>query len=232
MSLAAAAGAWAWVLASVRAAPMALPGFVVAWTVMMAAMMLPSLLPSLLLFATVTRSREAFGYRPVPSVVFGAGYFATWALLGAAVGLAGQLAGPLPAAWHRAVVAGGLLVAGAYQLTRFKAWCLGHCRSPMRFFMEHWRDGPLGALRLGAHHGLYCVGCCWGLMVALIALGMMRPRWMGAIALVILAEKVLPRGQRLAPLIGLLLLAAGAGIALGVIPIPSPTMGAMHDQAS
>jgi predicted metal-binding membrane protein len=228
--LAAAALAWLWTL-SHRTMALGIPAFVAAWTVMMAAMMLPSLVPSVLLFQAASRSRAPFGYRPAPSPVFVAGYFAAWALLGATVAVAGDLAGPVPPSWQRGVVGSALIVAGAYQLTRLKAWCLGHCRSPMHFFMAHWKDGPFGALRLGAHHGLYCVGCCWGLMVAFIALGMMRPACMGLIALVILLEKTAPSGQRLAPLIGMGFILAGALVALNVLPTPDAMMGGMHGEA-
>ena len=199
--------------------------FVATWTVMMAAMMLPSMLPSLLLFATVTRSREQQGHRPVPSGVFFAGYLAAWAVLGLLVALGGRVV-PIPDQARRVAVAAGLLIGGAYQLTPLKARCLGHCRSPMSFFMHHWGDGPIGALNLGVRHGLYCVGCCWGLMAALISLGMMRPAWMGAVALAILAEKLLPGGQRLALVFGVLLAAAGAAVLAGVLPL-GPAMGGM-----
>ncbi len=192
----------------------------------MAAMMLPSLVPSILLFRVVAQSRASLGFRPMPSAVFIGGYLAAWAALGALVAVAGRF-GPVDAEARHLAAAAGLLVGGAWQLTPLKARCLGHCRSPMHFFMGAWHDGPLGALRLGAHHGLYCVACCWGLMAALIALGMMQPVWMGSIALVIFAEKVLPGGQRLAPLVGLALLAAGAAMLVGAFH-GSPTMGGMH----
>ncbi len=146
-----------------------LAGFVALWTAMMAAMMLPSLIPTVLLFRSVTRSRGALGFAPVPSLVFVAGYFVAWAALGVLVGLLSKLA-PMDPDLRRYAAAGGLVIGGIYQLTPLKARCLGHCRSPMHFFMAGWRDGPLGALRLGTHHGLYCVACCWGLMTALIAL--------------------------------------------------------------
>lgn len=198
---------------------------------MMVAMMLPSVFPTLLLYRTVAGSRGRFGFRVVPIAVFGAGYFLIWSLMGVAVHLGGGLLGPIPADWRRGAVAGALLVAGVYQLTRLKAWCLGHCRSPLHFLQAHWRDGVVGAVRMGAHHGLYCVGCCWGLMVALIALGMMRPLWMTAIAAAIFAEKIIPRGNRLAPVFGAALLALGAAVALGLVPLPTPMpMGGMHGQ--
>ncbi len=80
---------------------------------------------------------------------------------------------------------------------------------------------------MGAHHGLYCLGCCWGLMLALIALGVMNPAWMGVIALLIFAEKVARWGERLVLVTGLALIFAGAGIAFGLIPYPQQMTGGM-----
>jgi predicted metal-binding membrane protein len=81
--------------------------------------------------------------------------------------------------------------------------------------MDHWRDGLPGALLMGARHGLYCMGCCWGLMLALIALGMMNLVWMGLIALLIFVENVTPWGERIALLTGVALMITGVGIAFG-----------------
>jgi len=224
--LGATALAWVWVLRRGDAMLGSAPAFVVVWTVMMAAMMLPSQLPGIQLFASLSGARRPFGHRPVPSVVFLAGYLASWVALGLAVALAHRLV-EIPAAWRRGAVAAGLLVGGAYQLTSLKTWCLRHCREPMSFFMQHWHDGVAGALRMGAHHGLYCVGCCWGLMLGLAALGLMNPVWMGVFALGILAEKVVRWGRRLAPVMGLVLLLAGALVLLGVVPVAEHPMGGM-----
>lgn len=129
-------------------------------------------------------------------------------------------------AWGQVLVGGALITAGIYQFTRLKVFCLSHCRAPIHFFMEHWRDGLLGAIQMGAHHGLYCLGCCWGLMLALIALGLMNPVWMGMIALLILIEKIMSTGGRFAQFIGAALIFAGIGIVFGWIPLEQ-TIGAM-----
>ncbi len=202
--LAAAGLAWLWILTHEPGMNPSLPVFVATWTVMMAAMMLPSVLPGTVLFATVSRSRAAFGFRPVPSGIFVTGYLGVWAALGIAVGLVAQtiMLAPEP---RRIAVGIALLFGGGYQLTPLKSRCLAHCRSPLHLFMHRWSDGVSGAIRLGVHHGLYCVACCWGLMAALIALGMMRPAWMGVVALAILAEKILPRGRQVGIGIGILL---------------------------
>jgi predicted metal-binding membrane protein len=112
------------------------------------------------------------------------------------------------------------VVAGLYQLTPFKRVCLTHCRSPLDFFLASWREGRGGALRMGFHHGLYCVGCCWGLMLVLFAVGVMSLFWMALIAVLIFAEKVFRVGPRLAPVFGIILIALGLWIAVAPTTIP------------
>jgi predicted metal-binding membrane protein len=102
---------------------------------------------------------------------------------------------------------------GLYQFTRQKRACLSHCRSPLGFVMQNWREGRLGALRMGLHHGLYCLGCCWVLFAAPVAAGIMSLAWMLLLTLVLFAEKVLPQGQRIAKAIGLLFVLAGLLVA-------------------
>lgn len=192
--------------------------FVAIWTVMMAAMMLPSTLPTVSLFATVARSRRQFGFPAAPTAAFVIGYLGAWALLGVAVSLTSVLGRPAAHTWSEPVAGAAIVLAGAYQLTRWKSLCLGHCRSPVNFFMYHWHDGTAGAAAMGAHHGMYCVGCCWGLMLALLALGLMNPGWMVLIALIIFVEKIAPAGQRVALLTGLVLMVTGGVIAFGLVP--------------
>jgi predicted metal-binding membrane protein len=201
-----------------------IPFFVGVWTVMMAAMMLPSELPALWLFATVAESRRRFGFRPTHAVILMAGYLMIWTLIGIGVAVLSIGLGPVAEARSQPIVGAALMIAGAYQVTRWKSLCLGHCRTPLHFFMDHWRDGATGALRMGAHHGLYCAGCCWGLMLALIALGMMNPTWMVLVALLIFVEKVAPGGERLARFAGVGLILAGAAIAFGLIPLQPAVM--------
>ena len=171
----------------------ALGWFVGVWIVMMAAMMLPAVSPTVALYARMTRERGVA--RPV---AFTGGYLVVWG----AAGLAGYLLfaagrralGP-DLAWHGGGrwFAGGLLVAAAlYELTPLKDVCLGKCRSPFGFLLGTWRDGVRGATEMGAKHGAWCLGCCWALMVALFALGVMSLVWMAVVAALITAEKVLP----------------------------------------
>jgi len=174
------------------------------WVTMMAAMMLPAAAPMVLLFARVSGDRAERG-RPgvVPTWVFVAGYLAVWTAYGlVAYGLfravKGAAGGVL--AWDRAgpyVAGAAVAAAGLYELTPLKDVCLRHCRSPLHFVLHGWKEGYRGALRMGAEHGAYCVGCCWGFMVVLFALGVMSLFWMAIVAALVFVQKVLPLGQRL-----------------------------------
>jgi predicted metal-binding membrane protein len=184
----------------------------------MAAMMLPSALPMVLLFGHVASRRTDSRAVLAPTAVFVAGYLAVWSAFGiAAFGLARLVRGLEPGfvAGHGPLVAGAAIVAaGLYQLTPLKRLCLRHCRSPLAFLVRHWRDGSGGAMAMGAAHGAYCVGCCTGLMLILFALGVMSLLWMAVVAALVFAEKVLPAGDRLAPLIAVALVALGLWVAV------------------
>jgi predicted metal-binding membrane protein len=196
------------------------------WVTMMAAMMLPSVAPMVLVFARISSERRGRGREFVPTWVFLVGYLAAWTAYGlAAYGLFRLVSafGTDWLAWDRAgpyVAGGAIAAAGLYQLTPLKEVCLRHCRGPMHFILHGWRDGRLGALRMGAEHGLFCVGCCWGLMVALFALGVMSLFWMAAVAAVIFAEKVLPYGLRLSRVFAVVLLALGIWIVITPGSVP------------
>jgi predicted metal-binding membrane protein len=162
-------------------------------------------------------------------MVFVAGYFAAWSVYGSAAYGAFRLVDAVDLgalAWDRAgpYVAGGAIVAaGLYQLTPIKDVCLRHCRTPIHFLAHGWRAGALGAFRMGFTHGLYCVGCCWGLMIVLFSLGVMSLVWMAAIAGVIFAEKVLPSGERLTRVVAVAFVALGLWIALSPASVPGLT---------
>jgi predicted metal-binding membrane protein len=236
-----ALGALAWLLTHERmigmdAGPGTDPGalgfYVVSWVVMMAAMMFPSIAPMVLTFAFVQRRRRDRGAidRTVSSWVFVAGYLLTWTAFGlAAYGLyVGVRSLSIPElAWHRGgpYLAGGVLIAAAvYQLTPAKDACLSRCRAPLDFVLTHWHEGPSGALQMGVVHGAWCVGCCWGLMAALFALGVMSVPWMVAIAGLIALEKLLPRKELANRLVAIVLLTLGVGVALAPQHVPGLTL--------
>ena len=204
--------------------------FVGVWVTMMAAMMLPAALPMIVGFSRVSAGRARSGRADVvPTWIFLAGYLAIWTAYGlAAYGLfrSIQAAGPGFLAWDAQgpVVAGAVIVAaGLYQLTPLKRACLRHCRTPLHFLLHGWREGRLGALRMGMEHGTWCLGCCWGLMLILFALGAMSLLWMAVVAGIIFAEKVLPIGARLPRAFGACFVALGIWIALAPGSVPGLT---------
>jgi predicted metal-binding membrane protein len=195
------------------------------WVTMMAAMMLPSAAPMVLLFAKVADSRRGSDSF-VPTWVFVAGYLAVWTLFGLVAYGGYRLVvsgGTGYLAWDRAgpyVAGGALAAAGLYELTPLKDVCLRHCRSPLHFVLGGWRPRWTGAIRMGAEHGGYCVGCCWGLMVVLFALGVMSLFWMAVVGAAIFAEKLLPGGQRLPRVFAVALIALGVWVAAAPGSVP------------
>jgi predicted metal-binding membrane protein len=189
--------------------------FLGVWVVMMAAMMFPSLAPTAALYARMARDRIA-------PWLFCAGYLVAWGAVGAAafaLALAGDGVLGDVLAWDRAgrwVAGAVLIVAAIYELTPLKDVCLTKCRSPLGFLLGSWRDGRAGALRMGARHGAWCIGCCWALMASLFALGVMSIAWMAFVAALIAAEKTLP--WRRVATFG----TAGLLLALGVLLIAAP----------
>ena len=157
--------------------------FLATWTVAMGAMMIPSELPLFRLDYATVRS-------PLRTAVLGAGYLAVWIALGGAVLVADRLADGRLLGPHGAVtIALVLLAAAVYQLSPAKTRCLHVCRTPLARIFHGWRDGLGGAFRMGAENGVWCMGCCAGLMVALVVLGMASIWWMLAVAVAIFLEK-------------------------------------------
>jgi predicted metal-binding membrane protein len=200
--------------------------FLGVWVVMMAAMMFPSVAPTIALYSRMTRTRS-----PELPFVFAAGYLAVWTVAGVAAIAVGWVAsgiGGHPLSWDRfgRPLAGvTLLVAAVYELTPLKDICLGKCRSPLGTLLGSWQAGRVGALRMGARNGSWCVGCCWALMASLFALGVMSVTCMAFVAALIAAEKTLPWPRVttygvavLLLVLGILLLAAPDGIPGLTIP--------------
>jgi predicted metal-binding membrane protein len=204
-------------------ASMTFPLFLGMWVTMMIAMMFPSVAPMVVIYSRFSAIRNQ---SKGTTAVFVGGYLIAWTLVGllafAVYSGSAALTGTL-APRESAVVGGGaLLLAGAYQLTRYKTVCLRHCRTPLDF-MLHWRSGRRGGLQMGVHHGLFCLGCCWGLMLVLLTVGVMNLVWMALVAAVIFVEKVLPFGWATAKVVGIVLL--GVGISLAVMSIPVSSIG-------
>jgi len=178
------------------------------WWIMMLGMMIPSAAPMILLFGRMQRQQLADDSPYVRTAQFAGGYLLVWAMF-SAVATAAQWALSRTELWAgmsmrvaTSVAATILLVGGLYQLTPLKRVCLKHCRSPVEFLALRWRKGAAGAWRMGVEHGAFCVGCCWLLMALLFVGGVMNLAWVAALAVLVLAEKLSPRGELLAAVAG------------------------------
>jgi predicted metal-binding membrane protein len=182
--------------------------FILGWTAMMVAMMIPATLPLILLYRIFARNRLSPRQARVGTAALLAGYVVVWIVAGLPVYVyaltaeaVGRLAAVLPAVL--------LVIGGVYQFTSLKRSCHARCSSPLFFLMHKWKPGAAGGLRLGILHGLDCLGCCAGLMVGLVALGMMNLALVFTAALIIFAEKTLPNSHRIARPLGVLMVAGG-----------------------
>lgn len=205
--------------------------FLATWVVMMSAMMFPSISPMVLMYARMASGQRERGKgdQAGATAFFVGGYLIAWT----AAGLAGYTIYELVRSlsidafsWDRGgpYLAGAVLIgAAAYQLTPLKDACLRKCRNPLMFLLGSWRPGRTGALRMGAEHGAWCVGCCWALMAALFALGVMSLGWMALIAALIAAEKLLPRQALASAGVAVLLLVLGLGVAFAPASVPGLT---------
>jgi predicted metal-binding membrane protein len=212
--------------------------YLTVWVVMMAAMMFPSVAPTVLMYDRLRAGHLARGRGATAdaTALFVSGYVCVWTAAGlAAYGLFELVRAIDPSflAWDEAgrYVTGGVIVAAAvYQLMPLKEACLVKCRSPMMFLAERWRHGRAGALELGARHGAWCLGCCWALMAALFAVGVMSLGWMALIAAFIAAEKLLPWPAAARRTVALLLVALGLGVAFVPADVPgfAEPAGGMH----
>ncbi len=191
------------------------PGYfallIVMWAVMMTAMMLPSAAPMILLYATIAHRRRAQGNTVAGAGVFALGYVAVWAAFSLTAttlqwGLdAAALLSPAMATTSVAAAGVVLAAAGVYQWTPLKQACLRQCQSPLEFILGNWREGARGALTMGLRHGLFCLGCCWLLMLMLFVGGVMNLFWIAGLALFIMLEKTASAGRWFSR-------AAGAGL--------------------
>jgi predicted metal-binding membrane protein len=204
--------------------PLVLATFAGGWLVMVTAMMLPTTVPMVRMFIVVTAGVER---RRAARVVFLAAYFMVWlgfawVALAADVGVHAAIGA---SAWLRnregLVLAGALGLAGVAQFTPLTRRCLRACRDPRAFLFRHYRRGLAASWALGVRHGLFCVGCCWGLMLVMFAIGVGSIWWMVALTAVMVIEKTQPLGTKLVAPVGLVLLAAGAWLGLSELFAPA-----------
>jgi predicted metal-binding membrane protein len=195
------------------------------WAAMMTGMMTPSVAPMILLYARVARHAAQRARPFAPTGWFASGYLLAWCVF-AAIATALQwlleraaTMSPAMALADRPLAGALLVAAGLYQWTPLKEACLGHCRSPLQFVQAHggFRPQRAASLLLGLRHGLYCIGCCWALMLLLFVGGVMNLLWIATLAAVVLAEKLLPAGRLVARVTGVALLAGGALLLSGML---------------
>jgi predicted metal-binding membrane protein len=196
------------------------------WSVMMIGMMTPSVAPMILIYARVARQAASRGTPFAPAGWFALGYFLAWTAFAAVAttlqwGLE-RLLLVAPMAGQAAPSLGGalLVAAGVYQWTPLKDACLASCQSPLRFIQHHggFRAGRGASIALGLRHGLYCLGCCWALMLLLFAGGVMNLLWIAALGALVLAEKLIP-GRLVQRAAGLAMIAAGLVLLAGGTPL-------------
>jgi predicted metal-binding membrane protein len=189
----------------------------VMWFVMMIGMMTPSAAPVVLLYLGVARHAAPTGHRFASGAWFLAGYLAAWAAFSLLATMAqwamesAAMMTPAMSAASRPLGAAVLIAAGVYQWLPLKDACLAQCRAPLSFIQQHggFRPSASGAVRLGLRHGLYCVGCCWALMLVLFSVGIMNLLWIAVLMCLVLAEKLLPWGRWISRAAGLIAIAAG-----------------------
>ncbi len=188
---------------------------------MTAAMMVPVAAPWVRAVGRVDARRSGRGV-VAAAVPFASGYAVAWAGFAALAGglqfFLAESGLPVPFVRGAPVLAAGVLaLAGAFQFTGLKRACLAHCRSPAGYLLARWRPGGFGLARLGVSHGLYCIGCCWALMILAFVVGMANVFWMGLMALLMFAETALPWGARLTRPVGALLVLAGVAMAVWAV---------------
>ena len=186
------------------------------WFTMMIAMMTPTATPMVIIFTTVNRHKKLKKQSYSPTFIFLAGYLFAWgvfSLIAAAIQWplhGSDLLNPMMNSRSYLLSGGILIAAGIYQWTPMKDACLHQCRTPLGFLMAAWQNGHWGAFKMGMHHGIFCIGCCWALMAVLFAVGVMNILWVILITVFVLLEKVLPYSpKRMRTITGLALIAWG-----------------------
>ena len=205
--------------------------FIASWTAGMVAMMFPSIVPMVVLYDKLNTNKQS----DVPAVtihtsfthsfnviLFVGMYLIIWALTGLGLLLGWSVAMNFLMSDHSnsnvSIIFGSILIiSGIYQFTPIKNKCIGYCESPLSFFMRRWKNGRGGAIKMGAYHGLYCLGSCWPYSVIMLALGLMNVVWMSLFGAIIFGEKMWKKGIWVARFFGIALMILGVSISLGLI---------------
>jgi predicted metal-binding membrane protein len=182
------------------------------WVAMTLAMMLPTAGPMILTYAEIADTAARKSEKVVSPVVLATGYTTVWLGFAAGAGLLQMVAAPLAGdAMRTPLAAAMLLVAGLFQFSSLKSACLSHCQRPFPFFFANWTTQPRGVFVLGLRQGLYCLGCCWALMMVMFAVGAMNVLWMAALGVLMTIEKM-STTNRFSHAIGLTMIAAGVAL--------------------
>ncbi len=185
------------------------------WAIMMVAMMLPSAAPMILFFSSIQRTRHSQQSPFIGTGYFAASYVLVWIGFAIVAGTiqwalnSSAVLSPEMTIRSRYLTGVVLILTGVYQWSRLKHICLTRCRSPLSFIMTEWREGRAGALIMGLRHGMFCVGCCWLLMALLFVGGVMNLVWVAALSAAVLAEKLLPQGDRIGRVVGAIAFVSG-----------------------
>lgn len=189
------------------------------WSIMMVGMMLPSAAPMILLFAALSRQGREVQQVHSRTLIFLLGYLVIWTVFSAAAtalqwwlsSLA--LLSPMMIGTSAKLNGAVLIAAGIFQWLPIKTACLQHCQSPATFLTRHKRPGLFGAFLMGLHHGAFCLGCCWVLMLLLFVGGVMNLLWIAGLAIFVLIEKLVPWGSVFGRVSGVLMVFAGLVVA-------------------
>ena len=217
--------------------------FTAIWTAGMAAMMFPAIVPMVILYNRLITNKPSQSSTLITAgkfshtfkmILFIGMYLIIWALTGIALLLGWSV--PMNSVVkllenNQVEVIFGtiLIISGIYQFTPLKNKCIGYCESPLSFFMRRWKNGKAGAVKMGAYHGLYCLGCCWPYFLIMIALGWMNLAWMGLFAVIIFGEKIWSKGIWIARAVGIALIILGILSSLGLITLYETEMN-MNNQ--
>jgi predicted metal-binding membrane protein len=213
--------------------PVLIALFTASWTAGMAAMMFPAIVPMVLLYNKLITTNQSesspeiielkFPYT-FQVILFVGTYLVVWALTGLVLlfgwSVPMNIIVSVQANNNLGIIFGSILIiSGIYQFTPLKNKCIGYCESPLSFFMRRWKSGTSGAIKMGAYHGLYCLGCCWPYFLIMVALGWMNLLWMGLFAAIIFGEKMWSKGVWIARAFGIALIVLGISSSMGLITL-------------
>ncbi|HEX5573180.1 MAG TPA: DUF2182 domain-containing protein [Nitrososphaeraceae archaeon] len=212
--------------------------YIATWTAGMAAMMFPAIIPMVLLYNKLITNNQSDSSQEIVKlkfpysfklILFVGMYLVVWAVTGIVLLLGWSvpmnIIVSMPANNNIGIIFGSILIiSGIYQFTPLKNKCIGYCESPLGFFMRRWKSGMSGAIKMGAYHGLYCLGCCWPYFLIMVALGWMNLLWMGLFAAIIFGEKMWSKGIWIARGVGIGLIVLGISSSMGLITLHDSMM--------